>query len=196
MSRVGLDIDGVLADFVNPFIRRTIGVTGKNLFPPQPFEPTVWLDPEDYGYTKQEVSQVWESIKQDPDFWRYLIAYPAALDLLYQIRHWRRDMHDVYFITSRPGQSAKWQTEGWLEAYSYGKPTVLISSAKGLCAQALKLDLYIDDKWENCVDTAPHCKTYLLSQPWNIEQAKDAAVHGIAVIRTLQEFVEILKQQR
>lgn len=191
--RLGLDLDGVLCDFNKAFIQRVIGVTNRDLFPLRPFNIPCWDYPQFYKYTAEEVSAVWEHIKQDPDFWRGLGGYPETGNLLYLLRHWRRDVHDVYFITSRPGQSAKWQTEGWLRAYGYDSPTVLISSAKGACAKALKLDLYIDDRWENCVDTAPHCKTYLLTQPWNVEQAKGALAHGIVVIRSLEEFIDVLR---
>ena len=34
---IGLDVDGVLADFNTPFIARIIQVTGRDLFPPRPF---------------------------------------------------------------------------------------------------------------------------------------------------------------
>jgi uncharacterized HAD superfamily protein len=46
----------------------------------------------------------------------------------------------------------------------------LISREKGLIARALRLDLYLDDRWENCFEVAnlyAPCRTYLLDAPYN-----------------------------
>ena len=163
--KIGFDVDGVLADFNTRFINRVIAVTGRDLFPPHPFVISCWDYPEAFGYSKKEVSAVWEHIKKDPLFWRYLHRCSDVPFERIEALNETWD-HDIYFVTSRVGINCKGQTEEWLRPYIFN-PTVLISSHKGLCAQALRLDAYIDDKIENCVDTAPSCWTFILDRPWN-----------------------------
>lgn len=179
--RIGVDIDGVLADFNASFINRVIAVTGRDLFPPRPFEIPTWNYPEFYGYTQKETSLVWENVKNDPWFWGDLPAYETTAAAIECLDRQHRRGDDIYYITSRPGIAAKWQTERWLhnqwQRASKRSPvfTVLISSAKGLCAQALQLDRYIDDRWENVCDvaTTSPCKAYLLDRSWNRENGAD-----------------------
>lgn len=164
----------MLADFNTGYIERVIAVTGKDLFPPRPFAIPTWNYPEHYGYTSEEVSAVWESIKQDRHFWRKLPPYSETIDVVTSLGYMAMQ-DDVYFITARPGVATKEQTENWLLHYArmtsgYFSPTVLISSRKGDCAKALNLDVYLDDRRENCddvFDNYPSTQAYILDQPWN-----------------------------
>lgn len=170
--KIGCDVDGVLADFNTRFIERVVRETGRDLFPPRPFDIPCWNYPTHYGYTREEESSVWNGIKQDRGFWLGLDAYDYAPAIIERLRVLSVD-HDVYFITSRPGLQTKTQTEVWLSTRSgdfLWTPTVLVSSEKGMCARALQLDAYIDDNWDNCVDVAvsePNGQTFCLDRPWN-----------------------------
>lgn len=171
---LGLDCDGVLADFNSAFIQRVIDVTGKDLFPPRPFAIPCWDYPEHFGYTKADTTAVWKDIKADPGFWSGLNAYPDVVPVIRWLSKLSEyDQADVYFITNRMGVAAKAQTEMWLSARGVDSPTVLLSANKGMIARALNLDFYVDDKNENCADVAVNSlktKTYMLAQPWNTEQ--------------------------
>lgn len=182
--RIGFDIDGVLADFHERFIERIITVTGKDLFPPRPFDIPCWQYLRHYGYTPNEENAVWVNITKDPTFWFGLNPYDGASDVIANLRILSY-AHDVYFITSRPGFLAKQQTEAWLTGRSgdfLWVPTVLISSDKGGCAKALKLDAYVDDRWENCQDTKDLCLTFMIDRPWN----RDRGLQGAGLVRVSQ----------
>ena len=172
--RIGVDVDGVLANYNDAFIDRCITVTGKDLFPPRPFEIPMWEYPKHYGYTTADLNSVQTSITADRQFWESLAPY-STTEVVLGILHQRIETYgdDVYFITDRPGRDAKRQTEHWLKTqWPYYAPaiTVLISSHKGLCAKALQLDYYTDDRDKNVLDVvnyAPDCRVFLLDRPWN-----------------------------
>jgi uncharacterized HAD superfamily protein len=169
--RIGIDIDGVLADFNESFIRRTVTVTNRDMFPPRPFDIPIWDYPQHYGYTEAEVSAVWKTIVEDSMFWAYLTPYPTTKPFLQKLNP---EKDDLYFITSRPGIIAKQQTEAWIRYYGGPvSPTVLISSMKGECARALDLEAYIDDRDKNVLNVRAYSSTtrvYILDQPWNREE--------------------------
>jgi 5'(3')-deoxyribonucleotidase len=181
---IGVDIDGVLADFNSTYVERVIAITGRDLFPPRPFAIPCWDYAPIYGYTKEEEKLAWVSIIEDPTFWAKLSPYADTEDSIKFLVRLIAEGHDVYFVTARPGLNSKKQTEDWLRRMGMPSPTVLISHSKGLCADALKLDAYIDDRWENAVDVVTRgVKTFLLDRPWNSVQ--DAAQRGIVRVTSV-----------
>lgn len=170
--RIGFDVDGVLADFSNTYLRLVIKVTGRNLFHPGDGDDAPCWNWDTYrGYTKEEQRAVWDAIIGDKrGFWRNLPPLPGAEVLGMCIADLER-RHDIYFVTSRVGEGAKRESEAWLRQHvGLDHPTVLISSGKGLCAAGLKLDAYIDDNYHNILDVAtmrPECKSFLLNKRYN-----------------------------
>src|SRR5579862_2243441 len=125
---IGIDVDGVLADFNDRFIRRVISVTGKHLFPSLPFDIPCWDYPQYYGYTKAEVETVLADIHNDHSFWYALRPYEGVTGALQTLGGWHFRGDDIYFITSRQGVRVKQQTEEWLKGASWTAlraPTVL-----------------------------------------------------------------------
>jgi hypothetical protein len=185
-QRIGIDLDGCLADFNEAAICRIIRITGRDRFPPRPFDIPCWDYLEQhYGYTTQEISALWASITTDVSFWQNLSPYDGTAEILQRCGALASGGADVYFITSRPGIRAKQQTECWLRHHGYSvNPTVLISSEKGLCAKALDLSCYIDDRDVNVVDVARtrggKTTVFLLNRPWN----KDFLSEPYGIIRT------------
>lgn len=189
--KLGLDVDGVLADFNTAMIQRVVNVTGRDLFPPRPFDIPVWDYPEHYGYSQTETSATWEDIRKDEKFWLNIHPYnetERVLTHLFRLSYFRDADTEVYFITARPGIRAKAQTERWLRIYGFDDdPTVLISPHKGLCATALNLDRYIDDKTENAWDVAlTGTTTFLMDRPWN----RNATPH--ATVRRVNSVLDML----
>lgn len=210
--RIGIDVDGVLADFNSAYIKLLKALPGQNLFP-EPYTPDTWYYPEKLGYSKAQIDSVWADIKVNPYFWRDLEPYNdddgSTADT---IREWM-SKHDVYFITARPGVSAKRQTEHWLQAYleplSYPTPTVLVTSDKAGACEILSLDHYIDDRRSNIVDCATFCvheatgvptvSLYLLDRQWN----QDARHHhpiedypNVVRVASIAEMDAIMSLQR
>lgn len=185
--RIGLDIDGILADFNRSYMALLVELTGEDKFGPD-YVPTTWAYPTSVGYTKENETDAWEIIKHS-NFWSILDAYPGVDEFLSNLP----TNHDYYFITSRPGERAKLDTEDWFMQHGVDLPTVLISSEKGECCHALNIDLYIDDKNENVLDVldkSPSTDVYMLGRPWNSQQSVNDFL--IPRLATLTEFLEAI----
>lgn len=176
--RIGIDVDGVLADFQPAYKARILSVTGRNLYPDGDYDSTfcTWFHEIARGYTQEELDRVWVSIAHDRSFWQTLSPYPdTALFLAKVAASCVNGLNDLYFVTARPGRTAKQQTEQWLAPFlnnADGKliPTVLIATDKATVAAALSLDIYIDDRFENAASTAERSRATtacLLNRPWN-----------------------------
>lgn len=194
--RIGLDIDGVLADFNTSFIRLIREVTGVQLPSPSDDYPDRW------NYTKNVLSReqedkVWKKIKTTK-FWVTLDPLPDCGTVLRQLHGGE---HEVYFITTRPGTRAKWWTEGWLFEQGCALPTVLIadtSDSKGRLARGLGLDVFIDDRPSNCIEVhlamPDHCDVYLVDRPYNQLPFEGGMYFDCAGIRRVKSALEALER--
>ena len=63
---------------------------------------------------------------------------------------------EVFFLTKRPrsaGDSVQFQTQWWIERFGFYLPSVLtVPGSRGDVANALRLDLLVDDQLINCVE--------------------------------------------
>lgn len=203
-KRIGVDVDGVLARFDTKFIDTFCKITNKDLFPPRPFDPPCWNYPELYGYSNTECAAVWDHIKKSYFFWQTLPDYPETKEALWQLYGRILAGDDVYFITTRPSSgtaTAKAQTERWLQARvgANFNPTVLVTGEKGDACNILDIDVYIDDKWENCTDVAcaedENAKNigvtvYMVDRPWNRDYQHLAPTYGIKVVKTILDMMK------
>jgi uncharacterized HAD superfamily protein len=177
--RIGFDIDGVLADFASAYQRTVVEVTGRDDFQPgDSTDPPCWDWPEFRGYTAEEMAEVWKRILADPAFWMNLAPFADNILALRTMLHHLERHHEVYYVTNRGGARAKRQTEVWLiehlryPAITDVYPTVVLtkSDRKGHLAEALRLDAYIDDNYENCFQCSMHSpttQTFVLDRRYN-----------------------------
>lgn len=191
--RIGIDIDDVLSDFFRGWNKRSqelLGIPGD-----LELQPTSW-DWGNYGYTPEQLSTVWDNIRNDPFFYSDLKplvsnGYRAPLNLL-------ATRHDIYFMTARKeckhGMSMTVTTQIWLdEVLNCTDSMVLCSKKKGLLAEALDLDYFLDDNVENCNDVrfhASNCKVYLKSMTHNLIEG--AKYPNLPKVDTFEEFAKII----
>jgi 5'(3')-deoxyribonucleotidase len=188
---LGIDIDGVLADFNNGFAERLRSITGRDLLPEDVTSPPTWNWPQHYGYTDPEVAATWEHCWKDDEFWRDLSALGRVDEFFDDIIYG----NDIYFITARIGVDVKRQTEDWLEMYGFQSPTVLIAYDKGPLAKALKLTHFIDDRDKNCeevADLSPQTQVFLLDRDYNRASQTMLKAMGITVAVNRDQFVEAI----
>jgi hypothetical protein len=189
MLRLGIDVDGVVADFRTAF--RAIA------------ERELGIAPDDIEkeLSKPEVERLWRNVSAASNWWLDVPAYePDQIERLYaQVR---RARWEVFFMTSRPpsaGDSVQLQTQVWLERYGFYLPSVLTtpSGARGELARALRLDLALDDRLVNCLEiiSASNAKALMiLRAPSDPRAGETAEARGIGVVPTLGQALDAVER--
>jgi hypothetical protein len=186
--KIGLDIDGVFANFNRAFYRLCTGC-----------EPPWTSDPHSWDWTKHldvgEVIKGWQKAGNSTWWQSAIDTYPTITDkLLTQLKCLDND-HDVYFVSSRPAiKYMRYCTEDWISNFlRIDRPMVLLAAGpaqKANVALGLQLDAFLDDNGDNCAHiatrTSRSCLVGLLDKPYNKEFQYDgvqrfASVHDFLV---------------
>ena len=186
MVRLGLDVDGVLADFRTAFHTLAISEYGDKRS----------TDIE-ASLSKADIERLWKAVARIPNWWAELPAYESdQIARLYALsRRWR---WEVFFMTSRPpsaGDAVQLQTQVWLERHGFYMPAVLTAPAlaRGEIARALRLDLVVDDHLLNCMDIVGASNSrvlYMSRQRADDVQREQSESRGIGVVATLAETLD------
>lgn len=163
---LGIDVDGVLADFNSSFLKALIDVTGRTLIPTF----TTWNWDLECGYTEEESHRAWkEHILEVPDFWTKMKPYPHAKAVVRQLNRLEKGGMGVFFITNRMGFKPRVQTEEWLYEQGMNYPAVIIASQKTPIIKSLGIEWYVDDRFETMVELHQFDKKhfYLLDATYN-----------------------------
>jgi hypothetical protein len=188
--RVGLDIDGVLADFRAGFFEVGAQVLGRPRSDSQEN-----LD----AISEADARKIWKIITQTPNWWLGLPAYePLEIARLYRLS--RDHKWEVFFMTTRvptAGDSVQFQTQWWLEEQGFLLPSVVtVYGSRGELANSLRLDLLVDDQVVNCADVigASKAKAVLMLRTQKPGVQEQATMAGIGVVETLAEALEVLER--
>lgn len=177
---VGVDIDSVLADYTKSFTEvlnsyypeaPVFGATYKGI--------TSWDWHGWYPLPEEKINAVWNDFCQDEKrveefFLNIPILHYEGFDNLLDLSHEASHAVNIYFITARhvpnPRVNLVDLTRSWLLQNDFYQPQVLVTHRKGLIAEALDLDYFIDDSVANCIDVRAHnsrTKIYLPAYPYN-----------------------------
>jgi hypothetical protein len=191
--RIGFDVDGVLADFRTAF-RKTAASLTRGL--DANVEAT---SPAEVGLTADEVKRVWNHIAKTSNWWMDVEPYePAQIARLYALT--RAAAWEVFFMTKRPpsaGDSVQFQTQWWIERSGFYLPSVMtVPGSRGEIANALRLDLVVDDQLINCVEvvSASTCKAILMQRVPDTAAREHASSRGIGVVTTLGEALSVMER--
>lgn len=151
-KRVALDIDGVIADFMTPALKR-MGIKGKG--------GAAW-----YSSYKFKDPSFWEEIVQDKEFWLSLepLLNPNELDF-----------EPIAYVTAR-GIPKEW-TEEWLEKNGFPCNDVHVVKTKGGDHESkvdvlkrIECDVFVDDHYKHFLDinrSDAKCKCFLQDTYYN-----------------------------
>lgn len=202
--RIGIDMDGTLADLSSLFHEYE-----DRLFGAHSDEVISDTDDEAESTDKEKLKaakavsnrreKVWRALRQTPDMWTLLKAIePDAVRRI----HDAMIAHDweVFFVTQRPksaGRSVQAQTQEWLIAQGFPAPSVLtLSGSRGKAAHALDLDFLIDDLPKNCIDVISdsRCRPILVMRQPEPKAELTAKRMSIGVVRSVCEAIDLLEQ--
>jgi hypothetical protein len=189
--RVGFDVDGVIANFNKTFRETAARIEGGAGSHDR-------SDPAGRALAADAMKRVWDHISRTSQWWLQLEAYePEQIQRLYRTSRERR--WEVYFMTTRPssaGETTQFQTQWWLECNGFPLPSVLtVPGSRGDAANALKLDIAVDDRLTNCVDiiAASRAKAVLLLRRDDPTVRDQALARGIGVVNTLAAALEAIE---
>jgi hypothetical protein len=190
--RIGIDIDGVLADFRTAFRKASKSSLGHAI--DESDDPK---SAESLG--QKDVKRVWEQIARTSNWWMTLQPYePDQVARLYSLT--RAAGWEVFFLTNRPasaGDTVQFQTQWWIERQGFYLPAVLtVPGSRGDIANGLRLDLVIDDLMLNCVEvvSASTAKALLLLRNGDKAAEKHAIERGIGVVPNLAGALMVIER--
>lgn len=209
-------MDGVLADLHTAFVQAAIrlfpeldpaaigsGDVGSS--PPDDGEtesadaaPDETATPAgDVPMTRQQTDAVWAHLESVENFWETLAEHePGAIKRLFALAEERR--WEVIFVTSRPhsaGVTVQRQSQRWLHRMGFDMPSCfVVHGSRGRIAEALRLDVVVDDRPENCLDVVLESKAGAI-MVWRGTKASvpvSARRLGIAVVSTVAAALDAL----
>lgn len=203
--RISFDMDGVLADLDSALGRLATAEFGSDRpsgrggahgpSATRGSSPSAMLE----RLSARNQARLWQRVAGVRNFWEAVGEHePGTIrrlqDLAYHLR-W-----EVLFVTQRPptaGRTVQVQTQRWLHKHGYDLPAVFTTrGSRGRMAEALSLDVHVDDRLENAVDIASDSKACPVLV-WRDEatlpdiQATTRKL-SIAVVRSVGEAIETL----
>jgi len=193
--RLGFDIDGVLANFRSAFRDAAVRIVHGDV---EEFD-AVESPPSESPLAPNDVKRVWDHIAKTPNWWMEIDAYePDQIARLYSLT--RAAGWEVFFLTKRPpsaGDSVQFQTQWWIERFGFYLPSVLtVPGSRGDIANALRLDLLVDDQLINCVEVvcASPTKAILMQRTPDSAAREHATGRGIGVVATLADALGVVER--
>ena len=151
---VGLDIDDVVADFIEPFLRVVEKKLGNG---PIHMDSITDLSFKEHPYLSEEA--VWkcmEEVSYDPAFWRNLAPLISPQEwqeldrlsrkgeLVFVTHRYERETYSIHEVTCE-----------WLKEHGVSSPIVRFTQeCKSDLVQELGVALFMDDRHENCAAVA------------------------------------------
>ena len=212
--RIAFDLDGVLAD-----LHRMFAATALQLYPSLDLaavaSPDTGASPpeEDVAggesaaeakeeddalpLSRRQARAVWDELCGQENFWETLEEIErGAIKRIAEIVETHR--WEVLFITSRPpsaGLTVQRQTQRWLATHGFSLPSVyVVHGSRGRIADALQLDVVVDDRADNCLDVVLESKSraILLWRGTQSSVPPSAKRLGIGVVSTVAGCLDVL----
>ena len=213
--RIGIDLDGVVADFASAFHdveHRLFGPDSEMRPDPPEQEEAIQSARESAARETSQESRlaslrdsrrrrdaIWRVIEATENFWETLDPIdPSAVARIHaaMLEH----QWEVFFITQRPrtaGDTVQRQSQRWLVGQGFDLPSVLvIGGSRGAAAGALRLDYHVDDSPQNCLDVIADSRARaLLIVPGEDGMAVESARKlGIGTAPSIGAALGILEQ--
>ena len=212
--RIGFDLDGVLADMETELVRQAELLFGESMTRAleqrsggegpdatasddasgdAPDAPAI----ERLNMTARQKRRLWKQVESIENFWQTLQeTEPGIVSKLHALAAERR--WEIIFLTKRPqsaGATSQIQSQRWLESRGYTLPAVyVVQKSRGRIADALGLDIVIDDRPENCLDVVTDSKARSILVWRDRDKQVPAAARrlGIGVVTSVSDCLNVL----
>ena len=166
--KVALDIDGVLADFISPFVRVLEARSGGSVDLESVTDPNFahypCLSAEMIRECILEVSDTprfWRDLSPllDLEQWKLLDALSREERLVFVTHRYEREHYSIHDVTCE-----------WLRRHGISRPVVYFTQdPKSKLVERLGAKLFVDDRYENCRDVADNTDATVLMphRPYN-----------------------------
>jgi hypothetical protein len=209
--RIGFDLDGTVADMQAALVRearRLFPGMDPSAVPTSTAGATTGASAQagvkasetfsTSALTASQQRELWNAVCARENFWEELQEIePGSLARLYELSRQRR--WEVIFLTSRPesaGDTAQAQSHRWLVKQGFLTPSVfVVHGSRGKISSALALDVFVDDRPENCLDISIDSQTRAILV-WRDDEDKvpgSARQLGIGAVPTVAEVLDILE---
>jgi 5'(3')-deoxyribonucleotidase len=179
--RLGIDLDGVVADFTGGWVARYNQEYGTDI---DPREVETWGAMIDLThFDAMEEFWKWTSRGEDGSLFRHLDTYPGAIESLQRLA--RR--HDIVILTTKPDWAIH-DTFAWLSDQRLPTREVHITEDKW----RVPCDVYLDDaphQLEQLHRQRPEATVCRFVRPWN------EPISGVRDIHDWNEFEALVQQQ-
>ena len=178
--KVGVDLDGVVYDFVGSLKNYLVMVGWKT---PEEIPPaTSWTFYKDWGLTTDEFLDVCADGVDQGFIFRLGPPLPGAVGGMERLQN---AGHTLHIVTNRSfGSHSVSNTEAWLHDYHIPFDSLTFSDDKTL----VRTDVFIDDYVKNYDELeAANVRSVLFDQPWNRDADKALRVHNWG------EFTQLVK---
>ncbi len=177
--RLGIDLDGVVADFNTGWIRRYNRDFGTQI----PFDAVESWDGIPSLTHFRDMGEFWEWARDHDGhtLFRHLEPYPGAIEALERLS--RR--HDVVIVTTKPDWAIH-DTFAWIARHRLPTREVHISDRKW----EVPCDVYLDDAphvLEGLRRRRPDATVCRFVRPWN------QPVTGVVDVHTWDEFEDVVR---
>lgn len=186
--RIGLDVDGILYEW-----ERTARYMLREVLPDSPYtkDGPLGVPSTRWNYIKDNVSRehnkwLWdEGVKLG--MFRHGHLYPGTIEAVKRLA--RRGQ--IVIITHRPERAVP-DTLAWLAYHQLPLSEIHILSNQEPKSQISNLDVFLDDKPENCTDMLKTgAEVCIWDRPWNQQ-----AVDGVIRLSSWATFERVVEHRR
>lgn len=182
--RIGIDVDGTLADNLQAFVDVFNEKTGKQLTKTEVFDFDLSLV---YGIPADEVDQVFHDNAE-----RVFGEVPAMEGAREALELMKNAGVELYLVTARP-PNLRELTADWLKRHKIPYDRLIFDPHKGEACRRHGLKVFVDDHFDNAVGVARvGSKSVLVDAPHN--RHLDHGKHGITRLfhwRVFPNLVEL-----